>query len=71
MIEDSPNNVSAFTGAVSGFGGANHTNHKQFIDLTSVSFTSGQIIFSYVSAAANAAARCSCRAAAQWWRRST
>ena len=50
VIEDSPNNVSAFTGAVSGFGGANHTNHKQFIDLTSVSFTSGEIHLSYVSA---------------------
>ena len=46
VIEDSPGNVSAFTGAASGFGGANHTNHKQFIDLTSVSFVSGQIHFS-------------------------
>jgi hypothetical protein len=26
VIEDSPNDVSAFTGAVSGFGGANHAN---------------------------------------------
>jgi hypothetical protein len=51
VIEDLPNNVSAFTGAVSGFGGANHTNHKQFIDLSSVSFTSGQIHLSYTSAA--------------------
>jgi fibronectin-binding autotransporter adhesin len=51
VIEDSPNDVSAFTGAVSGFGGANHANHTQFIDLTSVSFTSGQIHLSYTSAA--------------------
>jgi autotransporter passenger strand-loop-strand repeat protein len=50
-IEDSPSNVSAFTGAVSGFGGMNHTNHKQFIDLTSVGFASGQIHLSYTSAA--------------------
>jgi hypothetical protein len=43
VIEDLANKVSAFTGAVSGFCGANHTNHRQFIDLSSVSFTSGQI----------------------------
>jgi hypothetical protein len=51
VIEDLPNKVSAFTAAVCGFGGANHTNHKQFIDLSSVSFTSGQIHLSYTSAA--------------------
>lgn len=51
MIDDLSNNVSAFTAAVSGFGGANHTSHKQFIDLSSVSFTSGQIHLSYTSAA--------------------
>jgi hypothetical protein len=51
VIEDLANNVSAFTGAVSGFGGANHTNHRQFIDLSSVSFTSGQIHLHYTSAA--------------------
>jgi hypothetical protein len=43
--------TSAFTGTVSGFGGANHTNHKQFIDLTSVSFASGQIHLSYTPVA--------------------
>jgi hypothetical protein len=43
--------TSAFTGTVSGFGGMNHGNHKQFIDLTSVSFVSGQIHLSYTSAA--------------------
>jgi hypothetical protein len=42
VIEDSPNNVSAFTGTVSGFGGANHTNHKQFMDLGSVTSAPGQ-----------------------------
>ena len=35
-IADTSANRSAFTGAVSGFGGVNHTNHKQFIDLVSV-----------------------------------
>jgi hypothetical protein len=50
-IEDSPSNVSAFTGTVSGFAGMNHTNHKQFIDLTSVGFASGQFHLSYTSAA--------------------
>jgi hypothetical protein len=51
VIEDLANNVSAFTGAVSGFGGANHTNHWQFIDVSSVSFTSGQIHLNYTLAA--------------------
>jgi hypothetical protein len=50
-IADSPGNASAFTGTVSGFGGMNHTNHKQFIDLTSVGFASGQIHLSYTAAA--------------------
>ena len=50
-IADSLGNVSAFTGLVSGFGGVNHSNHKQFIDLTSVTFASGQIHLSYTSAA--------------------
>ena len=49
-IADSPGNVSAFTGTVSGFGGVSHSNHKQFIDLTSVDFASGQIHLSYTSA---------------------
>ena len=56
MIKDSPSNVSAFTDTVSGFGGMNHTNHKQFIDLTSVGFASEQFHLSYTAAAA--AARC-------------
>ena len=33
-IADTSN--SRFTGTISGFGGVNHTNHKQFIDLVSV-----------------------------------
>jgi hypothetical protein len=35
-IADTNTNASAFTGTVSGFGGVNHANHKQFIDLVSV-----------------------------------
>jgi subtilase-type serine protease len=38
-IADTSANSSTFTGRVSGFGGFNHTNHKQFIDLAAV--TSG------------------------------
>jgi hypothetical protein len=49
VIADSPGNSSAFTGTVSGFGGANHTNHKQFIDLVSVTLP-GLILWRYVSA---------------------
>ena len=52
-IEDSANNASAFAGRISGFGGANHTNHKQFIDLVSVTSAAGQIHLSYVSAASH------------------
>src|SRR5262249_50050924 len=48
-IEDSQNNASAFTGAVSGFGGTNHSNHAQFIDLVLVTSSPG-ITSSYVSA---------------------
>jgi hypothetical protein len=48
-IEDSANNASAFTGKVSGFGGPGHANHKQFIDLVSVTSV-GLITSSYVSA---------------------
>ncbi|PWT93576.1 MAG: hypothetical protein C5B56_00500, partial [Proteobacteria bacterium] len=35
-IADTQANSSTFTGTVSGFGGLNHANHKQFIDLISV-----------------------------------
>src|SRR5262249_51606261 len=49
VIEDTADNSSAFTGRVSGFGGVNHANHKQFIDLVSVT-SAGLITSSYVSA---------------------
>jgi hypothetical protein len=45
--------VSAFAGRITGFGGAGHTNHKQFIDLVSVTSAAGQIHLSYVSAASH------------------
>ena len=48
-IADSPGNVSAFTGTVSGFGGMNHTNHKQFIDLVSVTSAPDTISLSYAA----------------------
>jgi autotransporter passenger strand-loop-strand repeat protein len=50
VIEDSQNNSSAFTGTVSGFGGVNHANHAQFIDLVSVTYAAGLITSSYVPA---------------------
>jgi hypothetical protein len=49
-IEDSQNNSSAFTGTVSGFGGVNHSNQAQSIDLVAVTFSAGQITSSYVPA---------------------
>jgi hypothetical protein len=51
-IADTADNSSAFTGRVSGFGGVNHANHKQFIDLVSVT-SDGSITSSYVSANAS------------------
>jgi hypothetical protein len=38
---------------VSGFGGVNHANHKQFIDLVSVTSAPNTISLSYVSAASH------------------
>lgn len=52
-IADTDTNPSTFSGTVSGFGGVNHTNHKQFIDLVSVASAPNTISLSYVSAAAN------------------
>jgi fibronectin-binding autotransporter adhesin len=49
-IADTQGSTSAFSGVVSGFGGASHTNHAQFVDLIGVTFNSGQITSSYVSA---------------------
>ena len=48
--------VTAYTGKVSGFGvsgGISHADHAQYIDLTSVDFTSGAITLSYTSANAS------------------
>ena len=42
-IADAAGSSNVFTGAVSGFGGVNHSNHKQFIDLVNVNFASGAI----------------------------
>ena len=50
-IADTHVNSNAFTGAVFGFGGSNHTNHAQFIDLVSVTSAAHTISFSYTSAA--------------------
>ena len=49
-IADTNVNSNAFTGTVSGFGGANHANHAQFIDLVSVTSAAHTISFSYISA---------------------
>ena len=51
-IADTNANSSAFTGTVSGFGGVNHTNHKQFIDLVSVGSDS-TVSATYSSTGAN------------------
>jgi hypothetical protein len=50
IIADMSGSTAAYNRRVSGFGGMNHTNRKQFIDLTSVFFSSGQIHLSYSSA---------------------
>jgi hypothetical protein len=50
-IDDSANDPNAFAGKVSGFGGANHTNHHQFIDLIDVQFDSASIHMSYTASA--------------------
>jgi hypothetical protein len=49
-IADTNVTSNAFTGRVSGFGGVNHANHKQFIDLVSVTSAPNMISLSYVSA---------------------
>jgi hypothetical protein len=43
-IADTQTNPEAYTGVVSGFGGAFHTNHTQFIDLISVPFGAGMTL---------------------------
>jgi hypothetical protein len=49
-IADTSVNPSIFTGTVSGFGGVNHANHVQFIDLVSVTSAAHMISFSYTPA---------------------
>jgi autotransporter passenger strand-loop-strand repeat protein len=49
-IADTSADPTAFDGTVSGFGGANHANHTQFIDLLGVVFSAGQISSGYTSA---------------------
>ena len=49
-IADTNANSSAFNSKVSGFGGVNHANHKQFIDLVSVTSAANTISTSYLSA---------------------
>ena len=49
-IADTSVNSNTFTGTVSGFGGVNHANHVQFIDLVSVTSAAHMISFSYTPA---------------------
>ncbi len=49
-IADMPGHASAFSGSVTGFGGSDHSNHAQFIDLTQVVSSAGVITSRYVSA---------------------
>jgi len=49
LIADQAGQTSAFSGKVSGFGGGNHSNNVQFINLPSITFNSN-VSWSYVSA---------------------
>jgi autotransporter passenger strand-loop-strand repeat protein len=49
-IADTHVTSNAFSGTVSGFGGINHANHAQFIDLVSVTSAARTISFSYAPA---------------------
>ena len=51
-IADTANNPTAFTGAVSGFGGVGHSNHAQFIDLLFVT-SDATVSVNFVSAASH------------------
>ena len=51
-IADTANNPTAFTGAVSGFGGVGHSNHTQFIDLLFVT-SDATVSVNFVSAASH------------------
>jgi hypothetical protein len=48
VIADVSGGTSAFTGAVFGFGGVNHANNKQYIDLVSVTSAPNTISLSYL-----------------------
>jgi hypothetical protein len=55
-LADDAADTTAYTGKVSGFGvsgGISHADHTQYIDLTSVTFSAGQISASYASANAS------------------
>jgi autotransporter passenger strand-loop-strand repeat protein/T5SS/PEP-CTERM-associated repeat protein len=55
-LSDDAADPTTYTGKVSGFGvsgGISHADHAQYIDLTSVDFTSGAITLSYTSANAS------------------
>jgi hypothetical protein len=52
-IADAADSSTVFSGTISGFGGANHGNQKQSIDLVDVAFTSGAITSRYVSSGGN------------------
>ena len=53
QIADTSGHTSAFSGRVSGFGGSDHSNQTQFIDLISVTSAANTISLSYVSAASH------------------
>ena len=69
IIADTSGSTAAYTGTVSGFGGMNHANVTQFIELANVS-SGASLVSSYLSTG-RTAARCSFRAAASWWRASS
>ena len=68
-IEDTSTNSGAFTGTVTGFGGASHANHTQYIDLVSVT-SDGTNPLSYTPSG-TPAVRSPFRAALPRWRRSS
>jgi hypothetical protein len=48
-IADTASSPSVFTGTISGFGGLNHSNQNEFIDLINVTSAPSAITFSYTS----------------------
>ena len=59
LIADVSGSISAFTGTVVGFGGVNHANHKQYIDLVSVTSAPNTISLSYLPASGSGTLRVS------------